>query len=189
MMLVELVDSRHYLALFEMDQIQTFRRYDPIGSLAMEFRKAVKTDLPAIVQMLAEDELGIEREEFAIPIPKPYLKAFEDIEKQDGNALYVAIEDKAVIACLQLTFIPSITRLGSRRAQIEGIRVKEEHRGRGVGEAFIRYAIELARANGCKVVQLTSDNRRVDAHRFYRSMGFTASHAGMKLYLDNELIN
>ncbi len=44
-------------------------------------------------------------------------------------------------------------------------------------------AIEEARRRGCALVQLTSDKRRTDAHRFYERLGFVASHEGFKLAL------
>jgi GNAT superfamily N-acetyltransferase len=89
----------------------------------------------------------------------------------------------AIVGCLQLTFIPGLARHGMTRAQIEGVRVIRDHRGRGVGEALFRHAIDLARGHGCGLVQLTSDKTRPDAHRFYERLGFVDTHVGMKLAL------
>lgn len=69
------------------------------------------------------------------------------------------------------------------RAQIEAVRVAAPWRGQGLGRAMIEWAIEAARRSGCGLVQLTSDKRRHDAIRFYQSLGFTASHEGLKLSL------
>ena len=88
-----------------------------------------------------------------------------------------------MIGCLQLTFIPGLSRAGMWRGQIEAVRVAAAQRGRGVGRAMLRWAIEQCRARGCGLVQLTTDKRRADAHRFYESLGFGASHEGMKLAL------
>ena len=44
-------------------------------------------------------------------------------------------------------------------------------------------AIELAQQRGCGLVQLTTDKSRPEAHRFYKSLGFVASHEGIKLAL------
>ena len=41
--------------------------------------------------------------------------------------------------------------------------------------------VDESRRQGCQLVQLTSDNTRTDAHRFYERLGFTASHVGFKL--------
>jgi GNAT superfamily N-acetyltransferase len=48
----------------------------------------------------------------------------------------------------------------------------------------MRWAIEQARQRGCALVQLTSDARRAEAHRFYERLGFVASHTGFKLALE-----
>jgi GNAT superfamily N-acetyltransferase len=84
---------------------------------------------------------------------------------------------------MQLTFIPGLARRGALRAQIEAVRVADGLRGTGLGSAMLRWAIDEARRRGCALVQLTTDKSRGDAHRFYRRLGFVASHEGMKLTL------
>lgn len=149
----------------------------------MEIRAALGRDLADIVRLLADDELGVTRERYEDPLPQEYVNAFAEIEKQDGNMVLVAVEDEQVIGCLQLTMIPGLARLGMKRAQIEGVRVDRNYRSTGIGEALFRHAIELAKEHGCGLVQLTTDKKRPDAHRFYDRLGFVASHEGMKLSL------
>ncbi len=146
-------------------------------------RTATEADLPAVVRMLADDPLGAGREQYADPLPAAYRDAFAAMRAQGGNDLLVAVEDDAVVGCLQLTIIAGISRLGASRAQIEGVRVAATHRGLGIGEMLIRDAIERARHAGCVLVQLTTDNSRTDAQRFYERLGFEATHVGMKLRL------
>ncbi len=146
-------------------------------------RRAGEADLPAIVRLLADDPLGKTRERYAEPLPDAYLKAFAEVEAQAGNAILVADAGGRVSGCLQLTFLPGLTRLGMTRAQIEGVRVDESRRGERIGERLFAHAIEAARAAGCGLVQLTTDASRPDAHRFYERIGFTASHVCMKLDL------
>ncbi|MBV8776434.1 MAG: GNAT family N-acetyltransferase [Alphaproteobacteria bacterium] len=144
-------------------------------------RPAARDDVPAIAALLAEDPLGRAREDpgdLAV-----YLRAFDDVRAQPGNLLAVAERAGAVVGCLQLTIIPGLSRCGVKRALIEGVRVGAGERGRGLGERLLRHAIGLARAEGCGLVQLTSDKSRRDAHRFYERLGFVASHVGLKLEL------
>jgi ribosomal protein S18 acetylase RimI-like enzyme len=129
----------------------------------MEFRTAQPDDLPAIVRLLADDELGASRERAEDPLPPAYGRAFAAIQRQEGNSVILAVEGEAVIGCLQLIFIPGLARLGMTRAQIEGVRIDRGHRGRGVGEALFRHAIERAREFGCGLVQLTTDRTRGEA--------------------------
>jgi len=148
------------------------------------FRPARARDLPTIVRLLAEDPLGAQREKLADPLPSGYLSAFEDIIADANQQLVVATLADEIVGVMQLSFIPYLTYQGSWRAQIEGVRVAEAHRSRGVGRAIFEWAIARARDRGCHLVQLTTDARRPDALRFYESLGFAASHHGMKLHLD-----
>ena len=134
--------------------------------------------------MLADDELGAERERFETPLPPAYLRAFDEIDADPNNELIVACIDDAVVGVLQLTIIPYLTHQGSRRALIEGVRVARAFRSAGIGKALFVWAIARARERGCRIVQLTTDKSRPDAKRFYEALGFVASHEGMKLRID-----
>lgn len=150
---------------------------------ALTFRMATRHDLLEIVQLLAADPLGAQRESPREPLAPEYESAFAAISDDPNNELLVAEEGPALAGVLQITYLPSLTYQGGWRAQIEGVRVSAEMRGRGVGRALVTEAIERARARGCRLVQLTTDNRRPDALRFYEQLGFRATHAGMKLHL------
>eukprot|EP01037_Dinobryon_pediforme_P001337 gene1337-1354_t len=151
---------------------------------AICFRSATEADLPAIVQLLADDALGVAREQPGPPVPQAYHDAFAAIARQAGNDVILAVsQDGSVLGCLQLTLIPGLSRLGMLRAQIEGVRVAAAARSRGLGEALLREAIGRATQAGCGLVQLNTDASRADAHRFYERLGFVASHIGMKLHL------
>lgn len=150
----------------------------------LHFREAVRGDLAAIVQLLAADSLGAWRETVRDgELPEAYSRAFDDVASDPRNQVIVGDLDGKVIACLQLTFIPGLTYTGSERAQIEGVRVDSTARGSGIGKALIDHAVGLARERGCVLIQLTTDKLRPDALAFYQSLGFTASHEGMKLKL------
>jgi GNAT superfamily N-acetyltransferase len=143
-------------------------------------RRATEADLPAIVALLADDVLGAARE---APGDPAYAAAFAAIEADPNQMLAVAEEAGRVLGCLQLTFIPGLSRRGMWRGQIEGVRVAAGQRGTGLGRRMFEWAIAQCRARGCGLVQLTTDKARPDAHRFYESLGFVASHEGMKLAL------
>ncbi|HEV3382916.1 MAG TPA: GNAT family N-acetyltransferase [Trebonia sp.] len=143
------------------------------------FRDAKREDVPAIVALLADDVLGADRE--TADIDEAYWAAFDEIKSDPRNRLIVADDSGAVVGTLQLTFLPGLSRHGMRRAQIEAVRVAASGRGQGLGRQMISWAIAEARLVGCGLVQLTSDKRRDSAIRFYESLGFEASHEGLKL--------
>lgn len=150
----------------------------------MRIRPATADDVRAIVELLAADQLGAGREDTSDPLPAEYGTAFEAIDRDPNNLLAVVEADARVVACMQLTFIPYLTHRGSWRAQIEGVRVAADQRGHGVGRELMLWAIAQARDRGCRLVQLTSNRTRGDAHRFYTSLGFELTHEGFKLHLD-----
>jgi ribosomal protein S18 acetylase RimI-like enzyme len=144
-------------------------------------RKAWREDVPAIVAMLADDALGATRE--SLNDLTPYYSAFDQIIRDPNNLILVADVGGEVVGSLQLNILRGLSRMGAKRAQIEAVRVASAHRGKKFGEKIIRAAIEMARKEGCVLVQLTTDKTRKDAHHFYERLGFEATHEGMKLNL------
>lgn len=148
------------------------------------FRAARREDVEAIVAMLADDEIGARREDIGRPLNSRYTAAFETIESDPNQLLAVIERDGSVVGCLQISFIPGLSRLGMWRGQIESVRIAASERGTGLGREMIAWAIAQCEARGCGLVQLTSDKRRGDALRFYEGLGFEATHEGFKLNLE-----
>ncbi|HEX6676552.1 MAG TPA: GNAT family N-acetyltransferase [Actinomycetes bacterium] len=150
----------------------------------LRFRRARRQDVPAIVRLLADDPIGATREASGMgELPEAYWRAFEAVDADPRQFLVVAELDGRVVGTLQFTFIPSLTYRGGERAQVEAVRVDAGSRDRGLGRAMVGWAVERARARGCRLVQVATDQRRPDALRFYESLGFRPTHAGMKLPL------
>jgi GNAT superfamily N-acetyltransferase len=149
----------------------------------LEFRQAKSADVAALVAMLADDELGEQREDNSSPLNPAYEAAFANINKDPNNELVVVEADDKIVGMLQLTFIPYLTHIGSWRCLIEGVRIHSSCRGQGLGGRFFEWAISRAKVRGCNLVQLTSDKLRPDAIRFYEGFGFKATHEGFKLKL------
>lgn len=152
------------------------------GTEGIRVADAVREQLPAIVALLADDPLGRDRE--SSQGLDAYETAFAAIESDPAHRLLVLLDDRDdVVAVMQLSYLPGLSRGGALRAQIEGVRVSTRLRGTGVGTAFFGWAVEQARVEGAALVQLTTDLQRPAALRFYESLGFVASHHGLKLTL------
>ena len=147
------------------------------------FRLARRDDLPVIVRLLADDDLGSQRERYEEPLPESYHVAFEQIDRDSNHELVVAELNGKVIGTIHLIFLPSISFQGGLRAQVESVRVDKPYQGKGIGSDMMRWSIERAKGWGAHVVQLTTHKSRADAHRFYERLGFVGSHLGMKLSL------
>ncbi|GHD85118.1 GNAT family acetyltransferase [Streptomyces naganishii JCM 4654] len=151
------------------------------GMEDLEIRAAVAADVPAIVAMLADDPLGARRE--SPDDLTPYLTALERLSADPHQHLVVAVRGNRVVGTLQLSVIPGLSRRGSTRSIIEGVRIHADERGGGLGTRLVEWAVDTSRDLGCGLVQLTSDRTRTDAHRFYERLGFEPSHIGFKLQL------
>lgn len=149
----------------------------------LTFRRATRADLEAIVDMLVDDKIGATREDGSRPLNARYIAGFEAVDRDPNQYLAVVEEAGKVIGSLQITFIPSVSRLGMWRGQIEGVRIATARRGEGLGHKMLKWAIEQCRQRGCELVQLTMDKTRTDSRRFYESLGFKASHDGFKMDL------
>ena len=151
----------------------------------MNLRKATEKDISSIVKMIADDELGKQRENFQNPLPEGYIIAFRNI-KSDKNQELIVIENERseIIGTLQLTFIQYLTYKGGIRAQIEAVRIRKDHRELGIGKKMIEWAIERAKERKAHLLQLTTDKKRPVAIKFYEDLGFRFSHEGMKMHFD-----
>ena len=146
------------------------------------YRNAVESDLPALIHMLADDNLGRNREDSSKTLNPKYIDAFKGINSDPNNELIVACNNANIVGMLQLTFIPYLTYIGSWRCLVEGVRIHSGYRGHGLGKRLFEWAISRAQERNCHLIQLTSDKTRPDALRFYESLGFVASHEGFKLH-------
>ncbi|WP_326816864.1 MULTISPECIES: GNAT family N-acetyltransferase [unclassified Streptomyces] len=147
----------------------------------MILRTATHADLPAVLALLADENRVVDPA--SVVVDEAYEKAFADIESDPRNEMLVLVDGDTVLGCLQATYIPGLGKRGEERALIEAVRIRADRRGDGLGRELMKQAVDRARLRGCALVQLTSNKRRADAHRFYESLGFDRSHEGFKLAL------
>jgi len=151
--------------------------------MTMNFRKATENDVSIIVEMIADDELGKKRENFQKPLPKEYLRAFENINSDENQELIVVEnQNSEVVGVLQLSFIQYLTYRGGIRAQIEAVRIRKDKRGLGIGKTMFEWAINRSKERNAHLLQLTTDKKRPKAIKFYEDLGFKATHEGMKMH-------
>jgi len=149
----------------------------------MLFRQATRADVYEIINLLANDKLGKLREILENPLPDQYYAAFEKIVTDPNQELIVLEDDNGtIIGTMQLSFLQYLTYQGGIRAQIEAVRVREDQRGKGIGERMFLWAIERSKERKAHLIQLTTDKKRPEALKLYEKLGFKASHEGMKLH-------
>jgi GNAT superfamily N-acetyltransferase len=139
--------------------------------------------LEPIIHLLADDDLGKQREKPVTNMNLAYKTAFDRILADPNQFLMVIETEGRIVGTCHLTLMPSLTFQGALRMNIEAVRVDSSFRGQGIGEWMFSQVVELAKVEGCKIIQLTTNKKRSDALRFYEKLGFKATHEGMKLYL------
>jgi len=148
-----------------------------------KIREARSSDVAALVAIFAADELGGHGDTTAPEIFGEYLRAFERIASSPDQTLYVAERDGQVVGTFQTMVVTSLVGRGSSSMIIEAVQTRGDMRGRGIGAQMIEFAIAEAKRRGLRLVQLTSNASRTDAHRFYGRLGFKQSHLGFKMAL------
>jgi len=151
--------------------------------MPLSYRAATPADLPFIVALIVEDSVISTGDDPADAAHPDYVNALAEITNDPNEEMIIVEEDGVPVGCFQLSYLPGLMRRGMKRGQIEVVHVAETHRNRGIGGDMMRWAVERCRENGCSMVQLTSNKKRLDAHRFYERLGFLKSHEGFKYYL------
>ena len=154
-----------------------------VAPAEIAIRRARSEDVARIAEliMLGAATQTQTPEEIAAEAQHPgYAEAFAAVEASKDNALFVAERAGAVVGTFQVTLIPGLVARGRKRAKIESVHVAPECRGLGIGGLMIEHALAFADGEGAGLVELTSNKSRVDAHRFYRNLGFDQSHEGFK---------
>jgi len=150
----------------------------------LTIRPAAEADLPAIIPLLASDPISGDRDDPSLPLDPGYASTFASIAARPDCHLMVADDGGEVVGVFQLTFVPGLIRKGAWRAYVEGVFVRADRRGQGIGARMVAWAADAARAHGgCPFLQLTSNKGRTDAHRFYERLGFQRTSEGLKLLL------
>ncbi|MGL4974601.1 MAG: GNAT family N-acetyltransferase [Bosea sp. (in: a-proteobacteria)] len=154
--------------------------------MSVTIREALETDVAAIAALIrmGASHNPASREDAMREASHPdYLKGFEAVSASPDTWLYVAEEAGRVVGTVQRTLLPGIAERGRLRSKIESVHVDPEFRGRGIGKLMVAHALEQAKAKGAGIMELTSNKVRLDAHRFYRELGFEQGHEGFKKVL------
>lgn len=151
----------------------------------LSFRPATRADIATILALsIGGNAPGREIVDNADAADaKEYQTAWDQIEADPNNNYFIAELNGEAIGTVQLNLLHGIARRGKARLQVEGVHIRADRRGQGLGGQMMRWAIEYGRQKGAHMVQLTSSKSRPDAHRFYDNLGFERSHEGFKLAL------
>ena len=148
---------------------------------AWAVREATESDLPRLIALMTQ--LRPDDPEAEDPSRLGHYAAVLARMTAQGQRVFVVEAEGEVAGALVLTLVENITRQGTRYAIIENVIVDDAARGKRIGEALARHAVEAAREAGCYKVSLTSNKRRTEAHRFYKRLGFQQTHEAFRIDL------
>ena len=134
---------------------------------ALRFRRALRSDLPVIIGLYADDDRGGHGDAWNETNRPAYEAAFDEITGHPRDALMVIEKDGVVVGTFLLTLLPGLTGRASRRLQLRSVEVRADLRSQGIGAHMLAFVEDYARTHGAVMIELTSNNTRPEAHRFY----------------------
>ncbi|HEX9058642.1 MAG TPA: GNAT family N-acetyltransferase [Clostridia bacterium] len=146
----------------------------------MLIREADENDIPSVLKLLnnMDDEEGLSLEDALSVWRKiasyPYYKV---MVLEDGNE---------ITGTFSLIILDNLGHNGLNPAIVENVIVSPEKRGKGFGKAMMKFAMEKAKSMGCYKLMLSSNKKRIDAHRFYDSLGFTRHGYSFMVEVNND---
>jgi len=146
----------------------------------LTIERAALADLPGIVAVYADDAISGGGDSWNDELRPAYEAGFRAIEASPDIELYVARQGGQVLGSIQILFVPHVSARGALRCILEAVFVAAAARGKGVGAAMVAKAEERAKARGASFIALSSNGKRVDAHRFYERLGYVKSHVAFK---------
>jgi len=147
-------------------------------------RAAVEDDIPRILELYQDLVITTSQQELKRGSPgDDYQRVFNEIQNMPGYELLVVDENGAVLGTMVLLIIPNLSHSALPWALVENMVVDSSYRRQGLGRLLMDYAIARAREAGCYKLTLSSNKKRPEAHRFYRSSGFEDSAHGFRMYL------
>lgn len=144
----------------------------------LQIREAEATDLPALQQLYRQLNGGRSPALSQEQAEQLFLR----ISNYPDYRIYLGELKGEVAGTFALLIMDSLGHGGVPSAVLEDLVVRESRRGQGIGEQLIAFATALAREKGCSKFFLCSGSNRVDAHAFYRKLGFIQH--GYSYYLD-----
>lgn len=147
----------------------------------IEIRRALRCDLSALVAIFAADGVGGHADTVDPSALPHYQAAFDRIAASTDTRLFVAEVDGVIAGTFQIVFLTALTGRGATNLLVKAVHTRRDLRGQGIGSAMMTYCIDLARCEGVRRIQLSSNAARLDAHRFYERLGFEPTHKGYTL--------
>ena len=150
------------------------------SAFPLQLRRAMAADRPAVMAMMRHlsPELPPMSEDAQVAL-------WQEVAANPAITVWLVEEAGIPLGSYTLVIIPGLCHGGAAGSLVESVVVVPEARNRGIGELMMRHAVATATAAGCYKLALSSNQRRLDAHRFYRRLGFNAHGISFRLELSH----
>lgn len=132
----------------------------------MLIRQATATDLPDLIELLKgmDEEAGID--------PDEALTIWRKVSEYPYYKVFVVEDNQRIIGTCSLIIIDNLGHKGTNLAVAESMIVCQEYRGQGIGSKLMQFVMEKAKEEHCYKLMLSSNKKRMRAHKFYEQLGF-----------------
>jgi GNAT superfamily N-acetyltransferase len=131
--------------------------------MTMEVRRADQNDAPSVQVLLLQLGYDIAEEEVR--------RRLIALSGQPVDPILLAVERDEILGLIALHWMPML-HLAKPMARITALVVRKEARGKGIGRILVEAGSEMAKREGCGLVEVTTALDRTDAHAFYKAIGF-----------------
>ncbi len=138
----------------------------------ISIREASDVDVPILLGLLYE--LGRPEPQVDSDVDSFRRLAKQYISDSDKKILVAVLDDVEIVGMLSIVFL---TRLNQKTPElyVPELVVRKKYQKSGIGSKLISFCIQVGKKKNCHRIRLESGNQRSQAHRFYKSMGFSQS--------------
>lgn len=115
-----------------------------------------------------------ELEETTFPF-EAFKRYYEEIISNRSHVIFVAEEYGVIIGMLHFRMEAQLHHCG-KIAEIMELIIDKNYRSQGIGKKLIYEAENTAKQNCCIQIEVSSNMKRIDAHRFYEREGMRITH-------------
>lgn len=138
------------------------------GTVKLKIRRATPRDMPAILSLYAQPDMDDDK----VLSRKAAHRIFARMNSYPSYRLYVAAAGKQTVGTFALLIMDNLAHLGAPSGIVEDVVVRTDWQGRGIGKQMMEFAMRRCRERRCYKLALSSNLKRIAAHRFYESLGF-----------------
>jgi ribosomal protein S18 acetylase RimI-like enzyme len=141
-----------------------------IGQLKL--RHAKETDVKSIIELQAQLDRPSPKDRYETKKFRNLVKSYIQSNYTKGNhGIILAMIGSKIIGMVSFVLLERLNQ-PLREFWIPELVICKEYRSQGIGKLLVQKCESLAKSKKCYRIRLESRNDRIDAHNFYKKIGF-----------------